>query len=244
MSENRLAIITGAARRIGRASALALAEAGFDVLATVRSEDDDSASLREEIDRLGRRCVTLPADLQRVESVEMIASAALERFGRVDALVNNASLYEPDDTPEGPSIEQTRRLMRINYVVPHQLTMRLAASLRSTCGCVLNLLDVMVERPVPRYSGYCASKAALWNATLTLARRLAPQVRVNGVAPGMIGNVKPSVDDDATAYLRRVPLARAGSFEEAASLVRFLVVDATYLSGQVVRVDGGRTVGG
>lgn len=243
MTGNRLVIITGAARRIGHACALELSAAGFDVLATVRCEDDDSMSLRQQIQRLGRRCLILPVDLQQVESVETIASTALDRFGRVDALVNNASLYEPDDTPEGPSVEQTRRLMRINYVIPHQLTMRLAAALRSTNGCVVNLLDVMAERPMPRYSGYCASKAALWNATLSLARRLAPQVRVNGVAPGMVGDVKPDVDDDATTYLRRVPLARAGTFDEAARLVRFLVNDATYLTGQVIRLDGGRSLG-
>lgn len=236
-----MVIITGAARRIGRACAIELASSGFDVLATVRVEDEDARSLRREIERLGRRCRLLVADLQEVESIEMIAVAVRE-FGRLEALVNNASLYEPDDGIHGPSIEQTRRLMRINYVVPHQLTMRLADALSASSGCVVQMLDAMVERPMTRYSGYCASKAALWNATISLARQLAPRVRVNGVAPGMVGPVKPQVSDDADAYLRHVPLARAGTFLEAARLVRFLVSDATYLTGQVIRLDGGRSV--
>lgn len=237
-----MVIITGAARRIGRATALEFASAGYDVLAAVRREDDDAISLREEIERLGRRCELVVADLQQVDSLDTVSGAATRHFGRVDGLVNNASLYEPDDLPEGPSVEQTRRLMRINYVIPHQLTMRLADMLRAASGCVVNLLDIMVERPVPRYSGYCASKSALWNATLALARRLAPAVRVNGVAPGMIGDVKPGIDEDASAYLRRVPLARAGTFGEAARLVRFLACEATYLTGQVIRLDGGRSI--
>jgi pteridine reductase len=237
----RVALVTGAARRIGRATALELARAGYRVIAVVRTLDDDARSLADELRSLDRLAELAPIDLQLVSCLDVIASLVQRCGGTLDLLVHNASLYEPDDGDEGPSIEQTRRLMRINYVIPHQLTMRLAPLLRASQGCVINLVDLMAEQPWPKYSGYCAAKAALANATLSLSRRLAPEARVIGVAPGMVGAVKAGSPDDADAYLRRVPLGRAGGFDEIACFIRFLAADATYLTGQIIPFDGGRS---
>jgi pteridine reductase len=239
----KVALITGVARRVGRATTLELARHGYDIVGTVRADDADSASLRREVEQLGRRCELLPIDLELPDADARIAAFALDRFGRVDAVVNNASLYEPD-SPAGPTASLSRRLMWVNHDLPTQLVLRLADALRATAGAVVNLIDLQAERPMPGYAAYCATKAAFANATLSLARRLAPQVRVNGLSPGMIGPVKPDAQVDATAYLKRVPLARPGEFAEAAKVIRFLIAEATYMTGQIVRVDGGRSIVG
>lgn len=234
------ALVTGAARRIGRATCLELAHNGYAVLGVIRSHDDDARSLESELQSLNPLNRLIVADLQSVDSLDLLERAVHDTFGRCNLLVNSASLYEPDDTELGPSIEQTRRLMRINYVIPHQLTMRLGPLLTDAGGSVVNFVDLLAEKPWPKYSGYCASKAALLSVTQSMARLLAPKARVNGISPGMVGPFKPDVTDDPSAYLKRVPLGRPGEFAEAARLVRFLADEATYLTGEIVRLDGGR----
>lgn len=226
MSERRVALVTGAARRIGRACRVELARCGFEVISVVREANGIS-------DKIGGR----------VAAVDLSDAAAVDRFiasvDRCDLLVNAASVYEPDDTPGGsPSL--IAKLTAVNVDAPRRLTLGLADRLRATRGCVVNFIDLMADHPWPKYSAYCASKAALAGVTRSHARLLAPHVRVLGIAPGMIGPIKPGTGDDADAYLKRVPLARAGTFDEAATLVRFLATEATYLTGEIIRLDGGR----
>ncbi len=268
----KTALVTGAARRVGRAIALRLAEAGFDIVLTYHRSEADAQAVCGEIHALGRQATAISADLTQVpQGVETI----VRRVERVDVLVNNASIYEPDPadsswhglpardsgeqppTPRstaahGPEAGATgvgrgptelfRRLMAIHVETPLLLCRALAPSLRQSRGHVINMLDMMAERPWPKYAAYCASKAALLNLTLSLARELAPEVTVNGIAPGVVQWPDGFAEEDRRAYLARVPLARAGDAQDVANLVHFLVTQGTYITGQIIRLDGGRSL--
>ncbi|MFI5382411.1 MAG: SDR family oxidoreductase [Tepidisphaerales bacterium] len=141
----------------------------------------------------------------------------------------------------GP-VDWLRRMMAIHVETPLLLCRALAPRLRQTRGHVINMLDILAERPWPKYSAYCASKAAMLNLTLSLARELAPEVTVNGIAPGVVQWPEGFAEDERRAYLARVPLGRAGDARDVANLVHFLVTDGAYITGQIIRVDGGRSL--
>jgi pteridine reductase len=173
-----------------------------------------------------------------VTAVAAINAQFTASFQRLDVLVNNASLYETDAV--GDSM-QTRRLWAIHVESPLLLCRQFASMLKSAEGAVVNMLDLLAERPMPGYLSYCASKAGLWNLTLGLARELAPHVRVNGIAPGVVEWPADLPEDKREQYLRRVPLGRAGTPGDVAETVRFLA-NANYVTGQIVRLDGGRSI--
>jgi len=125
---------------------------------------------------------------------------------------------------------------------PLLLCQSLAPMLRASRGHVINMVDLLAERPWPQYLAYCASKAGLWNLTLGLARALAPEVTVNGIAPGVVAWPDDMPEEDRQRYLKRVPLAREGTPQDVANLVYFLVTEGSYITGQVIRLDGGRSV--
>ncbi len=180
--------------------------------------------------------LTDPAD-----AVARICDCIEGQFGRLSVLVNNASLYERSD-PAGANLAQSRRLWAIHVESPMLLAQRLAPLLRASKGHVINMLDLLAERPWPAYMAYCASKAGLWNLTLSLARELAPQITVNGIAPGVVEWPPELPEADRQRYLRRVPLERPGTPEEVARLILFLCTGAAYLTGQIIRLDGGRSI--
>lgn len=236
-----VALITGGARRVGRRIALRLAESGFDVAFTYLTSDEDASSLLTAIRAKGRAGLKIKADLcQPREATDIIETQFTAGFNRLDLLVNNASVYEPDETADKTS-EQYQRHFAVHVEAPLLLARRFSARLQSAEGCIINMLDVMAERPRPGYLAYCASKAALWNLTLGLARELAPRVRVNGVAPGVVQWPDSFPQEQREKYLRNVPLKRAGTPEEAAAAVEFLARRGTYITGQVIRIDGGRS---
>jgi pteridine reductase len=168
----------------------------------------------------------------------------ITRFGRLDALVNNASGFFP--TPIGGTSEAMwDALFASNAKAPFFLAQACAPHLREARGAIVNLVDIYAERPLPGHTVYCMAKAALLMATRSLALELAPDVRVNAVAPGAILWPEQDHSDAAKqAMLGRTPLARTGTPEEIAETVRWLLRDATYTTGQVIRVDGGRTLAG
>ena len=133
-----------------------------------------------------------------------------------------------------------------NYNYTPKQALRLIETFRGELtaanGSVVNMLDVLAERPMPSFANYSASKAALWNATLSLARTLSPAVRVNGIAPGVVEWNDQTAEADREAYVKKVPLKRIGTPEEVATLVKFLAVDATFITGQIIRIDGGRSL--
>lgn len=240
LSANGVALVTGGAIRVGRAIALRLAEAGFDVAFTYLSSGGSADELAGQIRKIGRRALAISANLlEPQQAVEAIWSKIDATFGRLDVLVNNASLYEPDDPSDS---SQLRRLWTIHVESPLLLSRRFRPMLESAGGCIINMVDLQAERPIAGYLAYCASKAGLWNLTLGLARELAPRVRVNGIAPGVVDWEEDLPQEKRDQYLRRVPLARAGTPDDVARAVEFLVGGAQYVTGQILRIDGGRSI--
>ena len=236
-SETRVALVTGGARRVGAAIVRSLAMAGWDVAFTFRLAQKQALLLQTELSSAGARVLPLTADFDRLEqSIAMIRERFIKWSPRLDLLVNSASAYGPDRQLSAEAA------MRTNYIAPNRLIESFRNELTSAKGNVINLLDILAERPMASHANYCASKAALWNATLSWARTLAPDVRVNGIAPGVVNWPDEFPLADREKYLKKVPLARAGTPDDVAKLVQFLVEDGTYITGQVIRLDGGRSI--
>jgi pteridine reductase len=235
-AESRLALVTGGARRVGRAIVEKLAGAGFRVAFTFHGSVDEAADLADALDLVAIRAdLTDPAPAVAQIADELGDEPAL------DLLVNNASLYEPADLAS-TTPEMMRRLMAIHYEAPLLLAQALAPKLRAARGHIVNMVDLLAERPWPQYMPYCASKAALANLTLSLARELAPAVTVNGIAPGVVEWPPDYPEAEKEKYLKRVPLKRAGTPQDVADLVHFLATEGAYLTGQILRLDGGRSI--
>ena len=242
MAERRVALVTGGAKRVGRAVVERLAAGEFDVAFTYLTSDADAAELRSRLELSGTNALAVKADLTHAQrAADTITAAVAGRFGRLDVLVNNASQYEPatlDDT----DLALARRMMAIHFESPLLLCKAFAPLLRSARGHVVNMVDLLAERPWPKYAAYCASKAALWNLTLSLARELAPEVTVNGIAPGVVEWPDDYPEEERQKYLKRVPLARPGTPQDVAEAVHFLCTAGTYITGQIIRLDGGRSL--
>jgi pteridine reductase len=242
MAERRVALVTGGAKRVGRAIVERLAAAGFDVAFTYLNSDADAADLRNRLESSGANAIAIKADLTHAQrAADAITSAVAARFARLDVLVNSASLYEPA-TLEKTTLALPRWMMAIHFESPLLLAQAFAPLLRSSSGHVVNMLDLMVERPWPQYIAYCASKSALWNLTLSLARELAPEVTVNGIAPGVVEWPDDYPEAERQRYLKRVPLGRPGTPQDVAETVHFLCTGGSYMTGQVIRLDGGRSI--
>ena len=241
----RAALVTGGAKRLGAAIARALHAHGANVLLHYRGSAIAAESLAQELNARRAGSVALHAgDLLDVAALPGLVEAATRAFGRLDVLVNNASTFYP--TPVGEiTLAQWEDLTGTNLRAPLFLSQAAAPALRATGGCIVNLIDIHALRPLKRHPVYCAAKAGLWMLTQSLARELAPEVRVNGVAPGPVMWPEGPMDADVQArILERTALKRIGSPEDIARAVLFFVQDAPYVTGQVLPVDGGRTVGG
>jgi pteridine reductase len=231
----RVALVTGGAKRVGAAIVRRLADAGFHVVFTWHRSQSEAQGLADQL-----AATAIQADLTRQAGVAAVVQA-IGSVGRLDVLVNNASIYEP--TPPGqPDLDCLRRMMAIHVETPLALSRELSPLLRSSHGHIINMLDLLAERPWPQYLGYSATKAALWNLTLGLAKELAPDVTVNGIAPGVVEWPEGYPQHERDQYLKRVPLGRAGTPQDVANLVYFLVTEGKYITGQVIRLDGGRSV--
>lgn len=236
-------LITGGARRIGAAIARTLHGAGANIVLHYRSSEADANALREELERTrsgSARCVQ--ADLLDVRTHARVVAAAREAFGRLDVLVNNASTFYP--TALGEITEaHWDELVGTNLKVPLFLAQAAAAELRAARGLVINLVDIHALRPLRRYPVYCAAKAGLMMLTKALARELAPEVRVNGIAPGPVLWPEDGLDPDVQVHIiDRTLLKRPGSPQDIARTALFFAADAPYVTGQILAVDGGRSV--
>jgi len=233
--------VTGAARRIGRAIALELAAHGFDI--AVHHRGHDAAELRHtlaDLHALGARAEAFAAELADEAACEALLPAVAKAFGRVDALVNNASAFEHDSIATFSAATLDAH-WRINTAAPLLLARALHAHLlaRGTQGCAVNLLDQKLWNPNPDHLSYTLSKAALETATTLLAQGLAPVLRVVGVAPGV---TLPSGPMDATEFAvshRMTPLGRSSTPEDIARAVRFLI-ESPAITGTTLLVDGGQ----
>jgi pteridine reductase len=238
-----VALITGAARRVGATIARTLHAAGYDLALHYRSSRDEMQALCAELERVrAGSTLAIQADLAETGRLPGIVETCTAHFGRLDALVNNASSFFP--TPIGSvTTQQWDDLFTSNARAPLFLSQAAAPALRAAHGAIVNLVDIYAERPLARHPVYSMAKAALAMMTLSLAKELAPEVRVNGVAPGAVlwpESGKPYADQ--AELIARTPLRRAGSPEDVATAVLFLMRDATFTTGQIVRVDGGRAL--
>lgn len=241
-STSRVALVTGGAKRVGRAIAERLADDGFDIAFTYLSSESEAAAFTQELQSRGTRTIAIRADLAQPDlAAAEIFDAFRQQFSRLDVLVNNASLYLPARLGS-TSLELSRRMIAIHVESPLLLVQRFESMLRAARGHVINMVDLLAERPWPEYLSYCASKAALANLTLGMARELAPEVTVNGIAPGVVEWPDDYPQQQRRDYLKRVPLAREGAPQDVANLVRFLASEGRYITGQIIRVDGGRSI--
>jgi NAD(P)-dependent dehydrogenase (short-subunit alcohol dehydrogenase family) len=237
-----VALITGSARRIGRAIALELAKCGCDVAIHYNTSAEDAEQTAEAVRGLGRRAVTLAAPLTDPEATAALPDQAVKALGRLDILVNNASTFVPMSLAEFSVAEWNRTLM-VNLTAPmilaHAAHPHLKARQR---GRIVNLLDICADRPWPEYLAYCVSKAGFSSLTQALAKAMAPDVRVNGVAPGSAMFPEDYDQEKIKTITRHIPGLRAGEPEDVAAAVRFLVAGCDYITGAVLAVDGGRNI--
>ena len=237
------ALVTGGARRIGATLARSLHGAGMRVIIHCRRSRSEADALAAEFEREradSARVVT--GDLGDPECCERVATEAIAAWGRLDVLVNNASSFYP--TPVGAITPAAfDDLIGSNLRAPAFLAQAAAPALRESGGAIVNLADIHGERPLADHPVYCAAKAGLIMLTQSLARDLAPAVRVNAIAPGSIlWPEGPGGDDPATrqAVLDATPLARQGTPDDIAAALLYLVRDAPFVTGQILAVDGGR----
>ena len=239
----RVVLITGAARRIGAQIARTLHAAGWSVAIHANHSADalNKAAFALEMARPGS-VLSLQADLADPQAPAQLVDDTLAHFGRLDALVNNASNFFP--TPLGQiDAAAFDRLMAVNARAPLLLAQAAAPALQRAGGAIVNLTDLHASTPKRDHAAYCAAKAALAMITASLALELAPQVRVNAVAPGAILWPEEGKPEAARiALMQRTPLARLGTVEEVAEAVRWLIEDASYLTGQTLGLDGGRSL--
>ena len=240
-----VALVTGAARRIGRQIAEELAAAGWDLaLHCHRSRTEAEAAAAELTARHGVRAEVFAADLADAQACEALVPAVLLRLGRLDAVVNNASLFEYDDAASF-SVGQMERHWRANTAPAVLLARALAEHLagRDARGSVVNLLDQKLANPNPDYFSYTLSKAALQSATVMLAQALAPRVRVNAVSPGVTLLSGPMTEAEFAFAHGLTPLARSSTPEDIARAVRYLL-EAPAVTGHTLLVDGGQHLWG
>lgn len=236
---DRVALVTGAARRVGRAIAVRLALAGCGVAVHYCHSAADAEDTAALCRAASGPAATFAADLSNPAAPPELVARVLARFGRLDILVNNASTFEPM-TLDQFNLVDWERTLRVNLTAPLQLAYAARTALQAARGRVVNLCDSATARAWPDHLAYIVSKGALEKLTRALARALAPEVNVVGVAPGVAA--WPDRYDQATRdrLTARIPLRRAGSPEDVAAAVEFLLRDGDYITGTILPVDGGR----
>lgn len=236
-------LITGAARRIGAQIARYLHARGARILLHYHHSRTDAVLLMEELEAQRRDSVgLLQADLADIDGLGKLIAASLARFGRLDGLVNNASVFFQTPLSEATPA-QWDQLMSVNAKAPYFLAQAAAPALRECGGGIVNLTDIYAQRPLRKHSAYCMSKAALVMATQALALELGPQVRVNAVAPGnVLWSDNPVKAETLETVCSRTALQRQGAPDDIASAVHWLLFDNAYITGQIINVDGGRSL--
>jgi NAD(P)-dependent dehydrogenase (short-subunit alcohol dehydrogenase family) len=239
LGERGAALVTGGARRIGRALAKACAQAGYDVAIHVRQADDDAEAAAGEVRATGRKAVLVPCDLRQEATTVALVGQAEGELGPITLLVNSASLFEEDAFPSMNRATWDAHMdtnLRAPLVLAQAFARRLPADRE---GLIVNILDQRVLRPGPEFFSYSLSKAALWEATKMLAQALAPRIRVNGVGPGP---TLPSIHQGPGDFEREAAATLLGRRVEPAEIAQALryLIDATSVTGQMIAVDAGQ----
>lgn len=239
----KTALVTGAAQRIGAEICQQLHARGFNIIVHYRASADAANALRDKLNQhRADSCISLQADLESMAEVSKLAQATLDHCHSLDLLVNNASSFYPTPTLEA-SEEDWQALINANLQGPFFLSKQLLPALIESRGCIINLVDIHSDKPMRNHSIYSIAKAGVAMMTKALAQEFAPEVRVNGVSPGAI--LWPEFDSNAKAeqaILSKIPMQRIGATTDIASTVGFLACDAPYITGQIIAVDGGRTL--
>lgn len=243
MSEQApVVLITGAARRIGAAIATRLHECGYRVIIHYQNSAADAEQLCAEFNTLRADSAhSLQASLLDIDSLAQLAETSIAHWGQLNALVNNASSFYP--TPLGTATHsQWDDLIGSNLKGPFFLCQALADELKKNGGSIVNIADIHAQQPLSNHSIYCIAKAGNKMLTKSLAKDLAPNVRVNGIAPGVI--LWPENDiqknDEQESLIKTIPLQRMGSSEDIARLAVFFITGASYITGQTIAIDGGK----
>lgn len=241
----KVALITGGARRVGAAIGRLLHTAGMNLMVHYRASADEARVLQAELNEARSDSVALvQADLLNMNSLPSMVSETVNRFGRLDVLINNASSFFP--TPIGEiGDKEWDDLVGTNLKTPLFLSQAAAVQLRRQHGCIVNIVDIHADRPMRNHVLYSVAKGGLLALTRSLAAELGPEVRVNGVSPGVIIWPEDERWADDLARQRIVQttlLKRVGEPDDIARTVRFLVFDAPYVTGQIIAVDGGRSI--
>ncbi|WP_431281568.1 SDR family oxidoreductase [Humitalea sp. 24SJ18S-53] len=235
----RTALVTGGARRLGRAIALALAGAGFDVAIHFSTSDQDAEATATDIRALGRRAVTLRADLTQEADTTALLPAATAALGPIGVLVNNASTFERDEIADATRATWDQHI-EPNLRAPFVLTQAFASQLPDVAeGVVLNMIDQRVWSLTPHFVSYTVSKAALWTLTQTLALALAPRIRVVAIGPGPAVPSPRQSQAQFDAQCASVPLGRGTSPDEVAAVALALLAMPSF-TGQMIALDGGQ----
>jgi 3-oxoacyl-[acyl-carrier protein] reductase/pteridine reductase len=246
---NQSALVTGGARRIGRAIALALAAAGADVTITYRTSADDAVETVDAIEQLGRRGFAVECNVRSESSVREAVAATIARHGRLNLVVNNAGLFETAPLDQ-VSVAQWDAIFETNTRGPFLVSREALPHLKGARGRIINIGSLGGIRPWATHAHYCASKAALHMLTQAMAKAWAPQVSVNCVAPGWIEmpeehNIKAEKGteaekgNDAARFAAKTPLGRNGTADDIARAVLYFATNASFITGQILVVDGG-----
>lgn len=243
MTKNKTILITGGAKRIGQEIAKTMHQAGYNIMVHYRSSAGLASELVASFNNLRENsAASVQADMLDINSIPKVIDKTLETFGQLDCLINNASTFYP--TPIQLINEQYwDDLIGSNLKAPTFLVKEAMPHLKKQQGCIINIVDIYAERPLKNHPIYCAAKAGLQSLTKSLAYDLAPAIRVNAVAPGAILWPENTMSDKVQKkLLKRIPLKRVGEPEDIAKTVKFLINDAPYITGQIITVDGGRSV--
>jgi pteridine reductase len=242
--DNKVALVTGGARRIGAAIAGRLHEAGARVAIHYRGAADEARSLRDTLEtKRARSAEIFQTDLTETDRLAALVHSVADWGGGLDVLINNASSFYP--TPLGSVTEADwNDLIDTNLKAPLFLAQAAWPHLRKNDGCIVNLIDVHAKRPLREHAVYGSAKAGLAMLTRSLAKEMAPEVRVNGVSPGAILWPEYGMEESVKRkIIDQIPLKRSGLPDDIAGCVLYLVRDAGYVTGQVIAVDGGRSIG-
>ena len=240
---NKVILITGAAKRIGKEIAKEFFAAGSNAIIHFNNSDEDAINLCDELNAIrSNGAIAIQANLDNLDHVKSLADKAMSSFGRIDGLINNASTFYP--TPMGEfSEEDWNALMGSNLKAPLFLIQALHQELKKQSGFVVNITDINIKRSIKNHSIYLAAKSGLDSLTQSLAKDLAPEIRVNAIAPGAILEPpnKTWTDEEKNNILRAVPLKKLGTEIDIAKAVIFLA-ESQYITGQTLNIDGGKSL--
>ena len=242
-NERPVALVTGAARRVGRVIARTLHAAGYDLALHYRASKPEAEQLGAELEsKRGNSVLLVDGEIADADVAERIVRRTVQHYGRLDALVNNASSFHP--TLIGATkASDWDDLFGSNAKGPFFLSQAAAPHLKAARGAIVNLVDIYAERPLAKHPVYCMAKAANAMLVKSLALELGPEVRVNGVAPGAVLWPEAGKSDSAQqAIVAQTALKRSGEPADVANAVLFLLRDAGYVTGEILRVDGGRMI--